>query len=78
MGRSPAKTFASIELMRILKAKGVFIATNIIIDYKDFPNLPLPTNVFDYISWNPYWAGLWSTEKAEERFKKYIGIKKSS
>jgi len=28
--------------------------------------------MFDYVSWNPYWDGIWDRQKAEERYKKYI------
>ena len=72
MRRSPQKTFGAIDLMRQLKAAGVVTATNIIIDYKNFPNPSLPSGVFDYVSWNPYWAGSWDRKTAEERFARYL------
>ena len=57
-----------------LKELGVILATNIIIDYKNFqnPNMEELKRLFDYISWNPYWDGVWNREKAEARFAAYI------
>jgi len=58
-----------------LKSNGVFLATNIIIDYKDFknPDMEYLNSIFDYVSWNPYWDGVWDRGLAEERFRKYFG-----
>lgn len=78
MNRDPYLTDAAIELLRKLKSLGVITATNIIIDYrigeKTYRNLDeekLNEN-FDYYSWNPYFDGNFSIEKAQKRFKKYI------
>lgn len=74
MGRSSYQTMVYIhEIVPRLKELGVFVATNIIIDYGD--NTPNPTVTekdFDYISWNPYWDGNWDRAKAEERFYRYL------
>lgn len=82
MNRNPELTLKAIEMVKKLDA---FLATNIIVDYKDFPNpdMDLKTwdnskkikglEMFDYISWNPYWDGIWDRENAEQRFEKYIG-----
>lgn len=59
------------KLVPVLKVNGVTVATNIIIDYLDFPNPDLG-DLFDYVSWNPYWDGKWDRARAEERMKKYI------
>lgn len=74
MKRNSFLTMASIQLMRVLRERyNVYTATNIIIDYKHFPN---PSHslyeTFNFISWNPYWDGIWNREKAEERYKHYI------
>jgi len=57
-----------------LQKYNVICATNVIVDYLDYPN---PTDnvykLFDYVSWNPYWNGKWNREQAEQRFKKYFG-----
>jgi tRNA A37 methylthiotransferase MiaB len=57
-----------------LRNNGTILATNVIIDYKEFPNPDMVYlgMVFDYISWNPYWDGKWDREKAEARWEKYI------
>ena len=56
-----------------LKEHGVYLATNIIIDYKDFPNpTPEELSCFDYVSWNPYWDGVWDIDKAKERWNHYF------
>lgn len=61
-----------------LKANGTIVATNIIIDYEvngeikhNFNEKEL-NELFDYVSWNPYFDGHWNRAKAEQRFKKYI------
>jgi tRNA A37 methylthiotransferase MiaB len=75
MFRDVNSTLKLLERLQELKALGVFLATNIIIDYKDFPNPSesLLKAVFDYVSWNPYWDGVWDREKAEKKFKRYFG-----
>lgn len=55
----------------LLKYKGIFLATNIIIDYKDYPN-PENLEIFDYVSWNPYWDGNWDIDKAKDRWNHYF------
>lgn len=79
MNRNVLQTLLYIEFAQTLRKLGTKIATNIIIDYvvdgeiihnmnEDWLN-----DKFDYWSWNPYFDGKWNYQKAEERFKKYIG-----
>ncbi len=73
MNRSCSKTFRTIEMAINLKDRGTQIATNIIIDYKDFEQeFDFINEVYDFVNWNPYWDGIWDREKAEDRFEKYI------
>lgn len=74
MGRDVNATMETIKLAEYLKKEyGVKIATNIIIDYKDYVNdFGDIYKIYDYISWNPLWDGKWDREKAELRFKKYL------
>ena len=73
MCRNPEATKDSIGLASLLKVIGVKIATNIIIDYKDYPNqFDEIYQLYDYVSWNPYWDGIWDRKKAEVRFKHYF------
>jgi len=73
MGRKTDDVKIVRMLSRILRTLGVITATNIIIDYLHFKNPENLNAEFDYISWNPYWDGVWNRGKAEERFKLYIG-----
>jgi tRNA A37 methylthiotransferase MiaB len=74
MGRNVEATMQTMELARFLKNKGVYTATNIIIDYKDFREDFAPVySIYDYVSWNPLWDRVWDRKKAEERFEKYLG-----
>jgi len=73
MARDVEATFATMDLCRRLKVLGVFIATNIIIDYKDFPNdFTEVYKLYDYVSWNPLWDRQWDRKKAEERYAYYL------
>lgn len=73
INRHVEDTLETIKIARQLKAKGVFIATNIIIDYKDFEQgFRDIYDLYDYISWNPLWDNKWNRKRAEERFEKYI------
>jgi tRNA A37 methylthiotransferase MiaB len=73
MGRKVERTFETMEVASRLKQKGVYIATNIIIDYKDFKQNFTPVyQLYDYVSWNPLWNGIWNRSQAEARFKYYI------
>jgi ribosomal protein S12 methylthiotransferase len=75
MGRHVDATLDLIEFAKLLKSFGVIIATNIIIDYKDFPNNSESLYaIYDYVSWNPLWNGIWDRKKAEERFRKYLNF----
>lgn len=79
MNRDVKGTLEYIDFAQELRAIGVTVATNIIIDYivdgeaihnmdEDWLN-----SHFDYWSWNPYFDGNWDYAKAKERFEKYIG-----
>lgn len=70
MRRNVEATFKIIDMAKYLKSLGVKIATNIICDYKNFPNDF--DEIYDYVSWNPYWDGVWDRNNAEQRFKKYL------
>jgi tRNA A37 methylthiotransferase MiaB len=75
MNRNVGATFETMRIARQLKEKGVYIATNIIIDYKNFEQDFTPVyQLYDYVSWNPLWDRVWNRQKAEERFEQYIGI----
>jgi tRNA A37 methylthiotransferase MiaB len=70
MGRDVKETH---EVIKRIGSLGVPAATNIIIDYEDFPNdFETIKYEFTYVSWNPYWDGSWDRKKAEERFVKYF------
>jgi len=73
MNRHVNDTFKVIDLSKKLKEYGTKIATNVILDYKDFPNdFKEIKEIYDYVSWNPLWDRVWDRSKAEERFEKYI------
>lgn len=78
MGRDAKATEEYIQNAQKLRALGVLVATNIIVDYvvngKFYPN---PTDeemkkLFDYYVWNPYFDGIFNINRAKERFEKYI------
>lgn len=74
MGRNVGVTKTFLMDVPELQSFGTFVATNIIIDYKSMPqNIQLVYDLFDYVSWNPYWDGNWDCTKAVERYNKYIG-----
>lgn len=74
MHRNVNDTLKTMDIARRLKEKGVYIATNIIIDYKDFKQDFSPIyDLYDYVSWNPLWDGKWNRKLAEERFERYLG-----
>ncbi len=73
MGRSVEATLEAMRIVKELKDRGVYVATNIIIDYKGFLNITSDIyKLFDHVSWNPLWDGKWDRKKAEERFEYYI------
>lgn len=74
MGRSVPHVFRLIEIVKSLRKFGVKCATNIIVDYMDYPNdFKQVYAAFDYVSWNPYWDGKWNgMEASEVRFNQYI------
>lgn len=73
MQRSVKDTLKTIEIAKQLKDQGVYVATNIIIDYKDFKqDFSKVYELYDYVSWNPLWDGKWDRKKAEQRSKKYL------
>jgi tRNA A37 methylthiotransferase MiaB len=74
MKRDMPKTLEFIHYAPNLKKTGVTLATNIITDYKGFPDPSQKIyDTFDYVSWNPYWDGKWDRSVAEERWKHYFG-----
>jgi len=73
MHRNVEATMGVISFVKALKLKGVKIATNIIVDYKEFPNnFDDIYELYDYVSWNPLWDGKWDRKRAEERYDKYF------
>lgn len=72
MGRNPADAKFTIAFSNLLRTLNVITATNIIVDYLGYTNPSLESE-FDYVSWNPYWDGVWDREKAEKRFAHYLG-----
>lgn len=73
MKRNVKDTMYFIDHVKDLQTR-TRVATNVIVDYKDFPNEPWLTQVnelFDYVSWNPYWDGTWNRSVAEERWNFY-------
>jgi len=75
MNRSKSDVDKLIKFIKTLKDFDVFTATNIIIDYDNHKNnFDEIYNVFDYVSWNPYWNGDFDLQKAYDRFNHYIWI----
>lgn len=74
-GYSPVKRLLADDGLPVLKRNGVILATNVIVDYKDFPDPDMDylNTIFDYISWNPYWDGKWDRKRAEERDLELFG-----
>ena len=74
MNRSVKQVELVLNIVERLKQLGVYIATNIIIDYNgcenDFKDI---YELFDYVSWNPYWNGNFNINTAKQRWRKYIG-----
>ena len=74
MNRSKTQVEKVMDIVERLKDLGVYTATNIIIDYdgcdNDFQEI---YDLFDYVSWNPYWAGSFDIDIAKDRWIKYIG-----
>lgn len=74
MNRNVTSTLKTMDIAQKLKENGVYIATNIIIDYKDFDQDFTPVyQLYDYVSWNPLWNGKWDRQVAEDRFDQYLG-----
>jgi len=74
MGRGTMPVFDILTfLIPSMKKAGVFTATNIIIDYKNYPNSMDVYNIFDYVSYNPYWNNVWDIDKAKNRYNYYLG-----
>lgn len=73
MHRLVEPTLKFINIVPTLRAYGVYCSTNVIVDYKGFPDPSLKVaKVFDQVGWNPYWDGTWDRAKAEERFAKFF------
>lgn len=75
MSRNIKKTIGFMSVSNSFRFFGTKLATNIIIDYKDFKNSAYTElyTLFDYVSWNPYWDGKWDRDKAEKNYKYYFG-----
>ena len=74
MHRNVQATLKTMEIAKRLKQEKVYIATNIIIDYKGFKqDFGQVYGLYDYVSWNPLWDGKWNRKLAEERFERYLG-----
>lgn len=74
MNRNVKETFETIAIARKLKEQGVYIATNVITDYKDFAqDFSDVYALYDYVSWNPLWNSVWDRKNAESRWDKYFG-----
>jgi len=78
MHRNVPATLQLIEQLKELRELGVYLATNVIVDYKingqdtaqpDFDKL---YETFHYISWNPYWDGKWDYDNAKLKFESYF------
>jgi len=74
MKRDARAVLNALDLVAQLRSYGTFTATNIIIDVapkdgileKDYYSLVY--SVFNYVSWNPMWDGVWDRSRAEEKF----------
>ena len=79
MNRDVDASLESLKLMNKFNEIGVYTATNIIINYKDFKenstysDLVLnKNNIYNHVAINPYWDGIWDYNKALQRYKRYI------
>lgn len=78
MNRNVESTMDFIVKSQVLRALGVKVATNIIIDYivdgQVVHNMPIEwlNAHFDSWVWNPYFDGKWNRENAEKRYQEYI------
>ncbi len=71
MGRNVVATEFILSHISDLRS---FTATNVIVDYKGYPNhTDVVYEKFDYVSWNPYWDGVWDEAKAKRRWRRYFG-----
>jgi len=77
MKRNVETTMNFINLLPEFRKNKTKLATNIIIDYKNYDNpcFEKMKLLFDYVSWNPYWDGKWDLKKAQERWDKYFSDK---
>ena len=74
MRRDVAATQFVIDELGARLRSNTLMATNIIVDYKDFSNrTDRVYETFDYVSWNPYWDNVWDEEKASRRWRRYFG-----
>lgn len=72
MGRNIQATNHVLKFISTMRSMGVFTATNVIIDYKHFPNPMDAWEKFDYVSWNPYWDNRWGIDLAKSRYEHYL------
>lgn len=72
MNREVEPTLASMELIKLLKASGVYTATNLIIGMTPTNHSYDVYDICDHVAVNPYWDGKWDYDNAVERMKKFI------
>ncbi len=73
MNRSKKQVDIVLQIINQIKKLGVFTATNIIIDYDNYENdFNEIYELFNYVSWNPYWNGNFDIKKAKIRMNFYI------
>lgn len=72
MHRPVEATIDFINRVGFLRENGTVVATNIIVDYKAFPDPVGLEKVFDIVSWNPYWNGAFDMVVAKEKASHYF------
>jgi len=75
MGRPVEETLRFVDSVRPeLRVLKTLLATNVIVLYKGFPDdwYPEVKRLFDYVSWNPFWDGVWDRARAEARWRLLI------
>ena len=78
MRRHTSSTMIYIDMAEKYLKEYTYLATNIIIDYKHYPNPDMTQlkKVFNYISWNPYWDGIWDKDRAIQRYDEYFNLRR--
>lgn len=67
MQRPVASTLALIDIVGELRKYGTVLGTNIITEYKDFPDPEGLEEIFDVVVWNTYWDGVFDMERAKQK-----------